>query len=99
MRFKISFVAVPAFMRVDPASTSGPTRGGDDDVGDRAIPGHGSAGDENRRGAARFAKSSAALTNGVTLEAEMPDHEILRRQGGGIADTAEPPRHGPPRLR
>jgi hypothetical protein len=26
IRFSISFVAVPAFMRVDPASTSGPTR-------------------------------------------------------------------------
>ena len=70
--FNASFVAVPAFSRVEPATTSGPTSSTIARSARRESPGRRLAVRRTVRAPRRRARTSAPSTNGVTELAEMP---------------------------
>ena len=67
-----SFVAVPAFSRVEPARTSGPTRSATTMSARRRSAGEGFAVTRIVRAPRRRPRASAPCTNGVTALAETP---------------------------
>ena len=76
--FSTSFVAVPAFMRVEPAMTSGPTCGRDDDVASaRSVPGRHVTSTRRARDAPR-ARQRAAHELGDAA-GRYADHDVALR--------------------